>query len=67
MRKLYEVQIDPLHHATMTSSLLDAINQIASNNDSTTNHHIPDLIAIAAERARDLMDMLDAGEVQDDQ
>ncbi|WP_151996145.1 hypothetical protein [Buttiauxella massiliensis] len=67
MRRTFETAVSPLHHATFTMELLDCLNQLACNNDNTTNRFIPSLIAIAAERAREMADMLDNGEVQDDQ
>ncbi len=61
MSRTYESPKDPLCHATLTSSLLDCINQMAMSNDMALTGYIHDLIAIAAERAEELVKILDAG------
>lgn len=64
MRNTYETKKDPLHHVTMTSLLLECANQLACNRDNTTDRFVHDLLIIAAERTRDLMEMLEDGEIR---
>ena len=62
-RKTYDVPTDPQLYAIMTAELLACAHQLAINNDSSTNHCIEALLAVAAERAKDLADMLEDGEI----
>lgn len=62
-RKTYDVPTDPQLYAIMTAELLACAHQLAINNDCSTNHWIEALLSVAAERAKDLADMLEDGEV----
>lgn len=62
-RKTYDVPTDPQLYAIMTAELLACAHQLAINNDSSTCRFVEALLAVAAERAKDLADMLEDGEV----
>ena len=62
MSNSFNTPVVPLLHITLTAALLDCLNQMSVSNDKSLNCFIPDLIAIAAERANELVRILEAEE-----
>ncbi|AHK21921.1 hypothetical protein [Yersinia similis] len=64
-RRTYQLPLDPQTHAVMTADLLACAYQLSLNGDDSTTCFIESLIAVAAERAKNLADMLEVGAIRE--